>query len=272
MKNAPHQPDRIVFWGRSVLQIGPLNHRVYLMHVHPEDCPQVVHWAEDRAEEQNLGKIVAKVPESLAHHFWPRGFGLEARIPGLFHGVEDGLYLSRFIDPTRGAIADAEQGLDLVRSRQEKRDCQELPKGMRLVSMTKNNAGLMAALYAQIFRSYPFPLFDPLYIQQIMHSHVRFYGVFQDAHLLALASCEMDVEHAYVEMTDFATHPLLCTMQTDMAREGLRTAFTIARTAIPGINAVFNRAGYSWAGTLVNNTHMDGGLESMHVWWARLEE
>jgi hypothetical protein len=45
--------------------------------------------------------------------------------------------------------------------------------------------------------------------------------------------------------------------------------YTIARAASHGMNTTFARQGYRFAGTLVNNTHIAGGIESMNVWYRR---
>jgi beta-lysine N6-acetyltransferase len=61
--------------------------------------------------------------------------------------------------------------------------------------------------------------------------------------LTALASAEMDCGAGNAEMTDFAT----------------------ARAHATGMNIVFARQGYAIAGTLPNNTQINGDLESMNV-------
>ena len=85
-----------------------------------------------------------------------------------------------------------------------------------------------------------------------------------------------------VEMTDFATLPealghglalsLLETMESAMCRRNMHTAHTIARARSPGMNITFSKAGYTFAGTLINNTNISGGIESMNVWYKRLPQ
>ena len=77
-------------------------------------------------------------------------------------------------------------------------------------------------------------------------------------------------------MTDFATAPaargaslarhLLARMDEDLAAKGFCTAYTIARAASAGMNICFARGGYTWGGTLWNNTQICGKLEHMNVW------
>ena len=46
-----------------------------------------------------------------------------------------------------------------------------------------------------------------------------------------------------------------------------QTWYTIARALSAGMNITFAKAGYRYAGTLVNNTDISGTIESMNVWW-----
>jgi hypothetical protein len=57
----------------------------------------------------------------------------------------------------------------------------------------------------------------------------------------------------------------------EMRAAGMKTALTIARALSYPINATLARAGYAWGGTLVNNTNICGGFESMNVWYRALE-
>jgi putative beta-lysine N-acetyltransferase len=92
----------------------------------------------------------------------------------------------------------------------------------------------------------------------------------------------MDVGNSNVEMTDFATLPdhrgrgysyyLLKKMEEKMHEMGIITAYTIARARSYGMNTVFSRSSYSYAGTLVNNTNISGSIESMNIWYKRLDQ
>ena len=59
-------------------------------------------------------------------------------------------------------------------------------------------------------------------------------------------------------------------MEKEVHAAGIKTAFTIARAASPGMNAVFRKHGYRYAGLLRNNTQIGGRLESMTVWYKPL--
>jgi putative beta-lysine N-acetyltransferase len=94
--------------------------------------------------------------------------------------------------------------------------------------------------------------------------------------IVAASSAEIDVDLRNVEMTDFATHPdhrgkhlsayLLMKMEEEMRKEGIKIAYSIARSLSFPVNKLFARAGYAHGGTLVKNTNICGSFESMNVW------
>lgn len=55
-----------------------------------------------------------------------------------------------------------------------------------------------------------------------------------------------------------------------MADEGIKTAYTIARSTSFGMNKTFARQGFDFGGTLVNNTLIGDTIESMNVWYKAL--
>jgi putative beta-lysine N-acetyltransferase len=140
----------------------------------------------------------------------------------------------------------------------------------------------MAALYRAVFPSYPFPILDPEYLRSCMEDHVLYVGAEWDGTLAAISAAEMDPSDKNAEMTDFATLPefrrqglarrLLARMEKETRDFGIRTAYTIARAGSPGMNLTFAQSGYTFAGTLVNNTHIAGRIESMNVWFKELNE
>jgi putative beta-lysine N-acetyltransferase len=144
------------------------------------------------------------------------------------------------------------------------------------------DATKMAALYRAVFPSYPFPILDPEYLRSSMENHVLYVGAEWDGTLAALSAAEMDPSDKNAEMTDFATLPefrrqglarrLLARMEEKARNFGIRTAYTIARAGSPGMNLTFARSGYAFAGTLVNNTHIAGRIESMNVWYKPLDD
>jgi beta-lysine N6-acetyltransferase len=139
----------------------------------------------------------------------------------------------------------------------------------------------MAELYRQVFASYPFPIHDDGYLQDTMRENVRYFGIWDNDSLVALASAELDPRGENAEMTDFATRPdyrgrglashLLVEAEKAAAQQGIKTAYTIARAYSAGMNITFARNSYSFSGTLTHNTQISGTLESMNVWYKPLQ-
>jgi putative beta-lysine N-acetyltransferase len=278
--------DKIETLGRSLIQHGKDSDRVYLMKLDPSDATTIVARLEELAQEHDYGKIFCKVPQALVESFTRTGYVEEARIPGFFFGRIDGAFLSRFRKPERAepgpeaceaieairALARAKQGAKPVAP----------PSDCTIRPMNEEDAGRLAALYAKVFPSYPFPVFDPDYLRRTMAEHIRYYGACREGQLIAAASAETDRETSNAEMTDFATLPehrgnrlavhLLRRMEQDMQACGFVTLYTIARALSAGINVTFARQGYRFGGTLVNNTQISGRIESMNVWYKGLAQ
>lgn len=268
--------DRIETVGNSLIQHGPANDRVYLMKLARQDCPDIIGQLERLAAAQGYSKIFAKVPSTVLEPFLESGFELEATIPGLYQ-PDDACFLGKYYCRTRRQELESEQVRMVLDAAQKQRPVAEqcLPEGFTCRIADEADADEMAQVYRSVFASYPFPIFDPVYLREIMGSTV-FFGIWEGDELVALSSAEMDEGSHSVEMTDFATLTacrgqglalyLLQQMETEMKQRGIRTFFTIARAYSHGMNITFARNGYLYAGTLTNNTNIFGNLESMNVW------
>ncbi len=277
--------DAVSRYGGSVYQHGPHNDRIYLMRLSPDDVPGIIHYFDELSQENGYSKIFVKVPASASPRFLSNGYRVEARIPGLYHGREDGLFMARYLDERRGQESEMDSILDIVKeSVQRAEGCRsrDLPKGYSLHACSPEDAEEIAALYGRVFISYPFPIDDPEYIRATMQDHFRYFSVRKDGEIVAMSSAEINFQDGNVEMTDFATDHrhsclnlaghLLALMEEEMKEQGIRVAFTIARALSIPISITFARAGYLYAGTLLNNTNICGSFESMNVWYKALQQ
>jgi len=277
--------DTVEKWRNSTIQHGPMNSRVYIMHLSREDFPEIIRAVDALAEEKGYEKIFAKVPATLGPGFERRGYRREALIPGFFRGRDDVAFLSRYLHRDRGVEKYAEEMALILEGARNQRCAPSLTAETPLSGIDlcqPSDAEEMSRLFKKVYRTYPFPIFDPSYLVETMGSHVRYFCVRKGKGMVAIGSAEMDRDNLSVEMTDFATLPdwrgqgwasrLLVRMETHMAREGVRTAFTIARALSVGMNRVFAKEGYLYAGTLTNNTHISGHIESMNVWYKPLKK
>jgi putative beta-lysine N-acetyltransferase len=278
--------DRIETFGSSVLQHGPENDRVYLMKLQQEDVTGVLEYIDELVDQHDYSKVFAKIPETIKAPFLQAGYCVEAQVPKFYQGKTDGLFLASYPqterqnDPDAGIVtqvldaARAKTGSTVPVSLQDDGNYQ-----CRLAQ--PNDCSAMADLYQRVFSSYPFPIHDPDYLAGTMTDNVVYAGIWKEDELIALASAEVDKAGSHAEMTDFATDPvcrgkglahlLLAELETLMAQAEIQTCYTIARATSFGMNITFAKSGYQYGGTLVQNTQISGGLESMNVWYKPVE-
>lgn len=269
--------------GDTVVQQGSHNDRIYVMKLAKHDIPWIIDRLKEIALENGYSKIFIKAPESGLSHFKTKGYTIEAVIPGFYHGREDGYFLARYLKHSRKQEPKKDQIQKVLQKAMIMAGFSKhasLEPGLSFRVADKNDAGELAKLYKQVFATYPFPIFDEAYLRKTMEDNIRYFSIFYRDRIIAASSAEMDPEMKHVEMTDFATHPdfrgknlsgyLLCRMEEDMIKEGMKISYTIARALSYPINSVFTRAGYFYSGTLLNNTNISGSFESMNVWYKPL--
>lgn len=275
----PMQRDLIEPFYGATIQHGPQSDRIYVMHAGASEPGLLAARLAELAIRKGYTKIIAKIPEAAAASFFELGYRREAEIPGFYRNGETAFFMARFFDDARACTAEASaiaRILELARQAAAEHRHDPAPGSCQIIRCRPADAMEMSEIYRKVFPSYPFPIDQPAYLQETMLSHIEYFGVRDKNRLVALASSEMDRENRNVEMTDFATLPerrgkslsllLLMTMEREMRKEGFGTAYTIARSLSPGMNLTFARSGYAFGGTLVNNTGISGGIESMNVW------
>lgn len=277
------QSDVVVHRGKSIIQHGHSNNRVYVMKLVAEDIPDIIRFADELTRKEGYSKIFIKVPESSVEIFADAGYITEATVPLFFKGVEPAVFMAKYTDPKRKEVRDAGTTAGVLAAAFDhagEHAPQDLPDGFSLMHAHTGDAGEIAELYRTVFSTYPFPIRDPEYIRESMQGHIRYF-IIRKSHLLAAAaSCEVDEENLNVEVTDFATAPLfrgrgfagilLSAMEKDLKKEGILSAYTIARAVSLPMNMTFAEAGYRFGGQLPNNTNICGSMESMNVWYREL--
>jgi putative beta-lysine N-acetyltransferase len=275
--------DTIEKIDHSVVQHGPNSDRIYLMKLSDQDLPDLLDKLDRLAEQQDYSKIFAKAPLPVKEMFASHDYVEEASVPGFYKGQTDGVFLAKYIDPQRErepAQKKIEHIIDLSEEKAKQAE-PEIPDGpLTIRPLEESDADALAEVYQEVFESYPFPIHEPDYLLETMASHVAYFGAFDENRLVAAGSAEIDSEAQNAEMTDFATLPdyrgqglaqqLLVTMEQHMRNRGIKTGYTIARALSAGMNITFAKHGYQFAGTLTNNTHICGGIESMNVWYKSL--
>lgn len=272
--------DELVAIQYGLIHHGKLNDRVYAIKVPSADCYNFITTIEKLAEENRYGKIIAKVPDYLKDLFILRGYGEEAKVSYFYQGESDCFFLSKYMDPKRKKVKNKkiiDQVLRIALKNKRVFYRPPIESGFVCKKAEAKDIQDMTGLYQKVFASYPFPIHECSYIEETMKNQVMYFGVWQQGELAALASSEIDWENKNAEMTDFAVAPeyrgqnissfLLQTMEEEMKRSGILTVYTIARAVSHGMNCAFSKNGYQFSGTLFNNTHISGSIESMNVWY-----
>lgn len=274
--------DRIEKINKSTIQQGKNNNRIYLMKLDQEDKVSILKALDELAATKDYTKIIAKVPDWAYKMFIQHGYKNECSIPGFYKGKDAVHFMSRFTKD-RGLLSkDSMQIIDdnisIAATKKNELKSITLPSGFTIRTLGEQDVDSLIDLYKSVFSVYPFPIFDKAYILSTMKDYIQYFGVFNEGKLCATSSAEIDAAGENAEMTDFARHPdcssglnlsylLLSHMEKAMKAQEIKTLYTIARAYSVGMNATFARLNYTLAGTLINNTLIGDGIESMNVWY-----
>jgi len=269
---------------RATVYFSPLNQRIQVLEYEARDTGQMVASLARGADEAGFGKVFLKAPIHQRGGFEAAGMTAEATITGYFAG-QPAVVMSLFLTEERRSrpFADDEAAiLETIRSRPADASAKKLPAGYTMAVANPADSLELALLYGRVFDSYPFPITEADYLVSTMETNVV-YRIVRDGsgELVAAASAETDPEHRNAEMTDFATlrsqrglglaKHILAALESDMDERGIYNLYTIARARSAGMNRVFYNRGYEFTGTLVNNCHISGQFEDMHVWCKTLK-
>lgn len=281
--------DKIVKSGQSQLQYGPNNNRIYLMHLASQDMPGILDTLDHMANTHGYTKVFAKIPEDFSKSFLENGYVIEATVPDYYKGETNCIFLGKYRDEKRKSPVDGKRNNHVIETALSKKPLagseynlsnDSLPSGFYFKKTELKDAKQMARLYAKVFDSYPFPVFEAEYIEETMNDNVVYFSIWKEDEIVALSSCEMYIKDESVEMTDFAVLPayrgqkfsyfLLHQMEEEMKKNKIKTSYTIARSSSYGMNNTFARCGYDFSGTLIKNTQIGGEIEDMNVWYKSL--
>lgn len=269
---------------KSKISHGGGSNRVYLMHLHRDDFPEIISHIERLAQQFNYTKIFAKVPAQYAPLFFNYGYIVEASIPCFFYGKEDALFLARYRSIER-QTPDTEslQKFQNMFLQPPSVNKIQLDTNYKIRQLTTDDTADMIEVFKQVFETYPFPIFEPKFLVQSMQEDgTRYFGVFLKNKLIAVSSAECSNTEMNAEMTDFAVLPkfrgkrlashLLSFMEIELAKSDFKTFYTISRLKSISMNKTFYNANYKYSGTLIQNTQISGNIESMNVWYKNISK
>jgi putative beta-lysine N-acetyltransferase len=269
-------PDVIEKLNHSIVQHGSYNRRIYLMNLHQRDMPSIVPVLEHLAREKGYEKILVKTAARHKDEFTKEGYDQEAIIPHYFKDREDAIFMAKYFSPIRRRVKDRQRIIAVLSlaqryERTRSRNTNERFFGVQICQ--PGDAAEMSRLYRAVFKTYPFPVFDPHYLIDSINRHVTYFCIRKDNRIVALAASEMDADN----LATLSGHRrqglagcLLKAMDAEMIQQGLKTAYSIARSLSAAMNITFAKNGYRYGGTLGNNTNIAGRIESMNIWYKHL--
>lgn len=262
------------------LLLSPINERIQVYRYDARDFAALGQALHALATANGYGKVWVKAPAGDRDALQALGFVCEGRIPGYFSG-RDAVCMSWFVTEARTKRPTGEQEEEILRKALAgpagTRKPRPLPRGYTTALFTEADADELAALYAEVFPTYPYPIADPAYLRETARTHVIYRLVRNPAgQLVAAASAETNPALHNAEMTDFAALPsergkglaqfLLRQLEKDAVEHFSTTChYTIARALEPGMLRTFHHLGYKLTGTLVNNCNIAGKFETMHL-------
>jgi putative beta-lysine N-acetyltransferase len=277
-------PDIIEKIGKSIIQHGPHNQRVYLMKPAKQDAHRIIADLNRLSQSNKYEKILCKIHAGDKATYEKHGYEQEAVIPGYFNDGKDAVFMSKYFILNRKRSTDQKRIREILSLAFQRKLHPET--ATKACSFTPHTCGQedtheMSLIFKAVFKTYPFPIFDADYLSQVIKKkQAQYFCIRKEERIVAIAAAEIDADNRGAEMTDFATLPefrgqglakcLLAVMEQSMTKKGMKTAFSIARALSPGMNILFAINGYYFGGTLVNNTNIAGDIESMNVWYKQL--
>ncbi len=92
--------------GRSLVQHGPYNRRVYLMKLDAQDMPHILPVLDRLAQDNHYEKILTKVPSSSKAAFKKQGYVQEAVISEYFDTQEHAVFMCKYLSSDRKKTTD----------------------------------------------------------------------------------------------------------------------------------------------------------------------
>lgn len=248
--------------------------------VHACNWRDVVPFAAELFEscrENHLDKLIVQAQESDWETLLSLGFVMEGKIESFFSG-QPVYYMSKFFSEERQlsqAWMVEEEILEGVLLDRKPQKVKPLAPSWTVSRAQRSDLAEMVELFDKVFDTYPSPLTDPVYLAKSMENDI-FVIIRDGKRIISAAGAEIDRTAGNAEMTNCATLPeyrryglmnhIFAKLEAELAKEQIRSLFSIARAKSYGMNRVLVQHGYAYCGRLVNNCDICGGFEDMNLW------
>ena len=263
---------------QAQLHLSPLNRRIVIKSYQGQNIDQLISQLLAKAEKNNFTKIWVKAYRSDKDKFQQLGFEKEAIIKD-YYPNDDAVSMAYYLNKERKEMIDRSKEERIINKLIKEGTIDnndDLPADYKFKIAAKDDLNNLAELYDKVFESYPYPINEVDYLQQMWAENVIYALIYDGNDLVAAASAETVPEERNAEMTDFATLPdyrgqglasyLLYELEQLLRKKDYNCLYTIARAKVEGVNKIFSRAGYEYTGRLIQNCNIAGGLEDMNLW------
>jgi len=243
---------------------------------------QLIMFLEQIANKHHLSKILIISQENQWQDILEWGYQIEAINPYHFSG-QPGYYMSKFLSAKRLLQPNFQKEQQVLNKvfNVKKANLKELHSKFTNKVAVEEDIPEMAKLFDDVFATYPTPISEETYLKETIFAN-HLYMVIKNSkqEIVSAASAELDKKNGCAEITDCATDPtyrgkglmyhLINGLENALRRRNYISAYSIARANSPGINTIFKKKQYRFCGKLINNCHICGNFENMHLWAKKL--
>ncbi|WP_031516279.1 putative beta-lysine N-acetyltransferase [Desulfofalx alkaliphila] len=259
------------------VMVDSINQRLWVWDYSLRNGEAFSQYLKNKASMHSAAKIIIPARRKDLGELIKHGYLLEGTAEGFFNG-KDAFFMASYPEPTRRQSDKLEQKMNDLRKilASPKKLAKKLPPGYSLRFATTEDATELAKLFNMVFSTYPTPLNNADYICELMNNDTIFILTEQNGAIIAAAAAEIDSDNSNAEMTNCATNPshqglglmhiIMEELQRTVLDRNIKCLYSLSRASEYGINLILHRMGYTYSGTLINNCHISGQWEDMHLW------
>lgn len=253
------------------------NRRIWVSEYHYVDHSAFSYFLHQNARKYFAEKIIIPAKQKDVDTLKKQGFVLEGTAEGFLNG-KTAFFMAAYPDPQRHHSPNLVNKMDNLKKilSSPVKSQSKIPEGYTIRIAKYEDAPALAELFGKVFSTYPTPLNKVDYVLESMNNDVLFYLATYNGKIASTAAAEIDIKNSNAEMTNCATNPehegkglmsnIMKSLEHAVIKEGIKCFYSLSRSSEFGINLILHRMGYTYSGTLINNCHICGDWEDMHLW------